>query len=68
MSTVLQPVEQKTIVFYDDEITAVVIEGNEREVYIPLRPLVDALGLAWSGQFEWLQRDPVLSEIYSTRA
>ena len=63
MSSVLQPVEQKIIVFYDDEITAVVIEGNEREVYIPLRPLVDALGLAWSGQFERLQRDPVLSEI-----
>ncbi len=35
----LQPIEQKTIIFYGDEITAVVIEGDEREIYIPLRPL-----------------------------
>lgn len=62
-SNAIVPTSQKTIIFYDDEITAVVIEGDEQEVYIPLRPLVDALGLAWSGQFERLQRDAVLSKI-----
>ncbi|MCP5098264.1 MAG: hypothetical protein GY943_22165, partial [Chloroflexi bacterium] len=58
------PVEQKTVVFYDDQITAVLIEQDgKQQVYVPVRPLSDALGLAWSGQFERLGRDLVLSEV-----
>lgn len=63
--TALQPTEQKTIFFYDDEITAVVINGDEQEVYIPLRPLCEHLGLDWSGQRQRINRDPVLSEVVS---
>jgi hypothetical protein len=59
----LQPTEQKTITFYDDEITAVVIEGEEREIYIPLRPLCDYLGLDWSAQTRRINRDPVLAQV-----
>jgi len=47
----LVPIEQKTVVFYDDEITAVVAEANgERIIYVPLRPICDYLGLDWSAQ------------------
>lgn len=27
-----------------------------------MRPIIDNLGMSWSGQFERLQRDPILSE------
>ena len=57
----LQPTVQKTIIFYDDEITAVVTDENE--VYIPLRPLCDYLGLNWSGQRQRLHRDPILNQV-----
>jgi ferredoxin-thioredoxin reductase catalytic subunit len=57
----LQPIEQRTVVFYDDEITAVVTADNE--IYIPLRPLCDYLGVGWSGQYERINRDLVLSEV-----
>ena len=65
----LEPLEQRQVLFYDDEVTAVLVEvGGRREVFVPLRPLVDNLGLAWSGQYERLRRDPVLSsEIRSVR-
>jgi hypothetical protein len=60
----LIPVEQKNVLFYEDEITAVVVQSDsERVVYIPLRPVCDYLGLAWSGQFERIKRDQVLSEV-----
>lgn len=59
----LIPVEQRQVLFYDDEVTAVLVaEGERRQIYVPLRPLVDNLGLAWSGQYERVQRDAVLSE------
>ena len=60
----LVPLEQKTIDFYGDEIIAVLIEEEEREqVYIPVRPICDYLGLSWSGQRERINRDPVLADI-----
>jgi len=43
----LQIVEQKTVIFYEDEITAVVVdEDGRQQVYVPLRPICDYLGLA----------------------
>jgi hypothetical protein len=60
----LIPVEQRTVVFYDDEITAVVVENDQgRTVYIPVRILCDHLGLSYSGQRERINRDPVLSDV-----
>ena len=63
----LMPIEQKTVVFYDDEITAVVVAqaGGERVVYVPLRPICDYLGLDWSGQRQRINRDPVLADAVS---
>jgi len=31
-------------------------------VYVALKPIVEAMGLAWQGQLERVKRDPVLSE------
>lgn len=55
----LQPVEQREVLFYGDEIVAVrVADGS---VYIPVRPICELLGLNWSGQRQRIERDPVLS-------
>lgn len=60
----LAPSEQKTVVFYEDEITVVVVdESGEREVYVPLRPMTNLLGVSWPSQSRRLQNDPVLSEV-----
>lgn len=53
------PIEQKTVLFYDDEITAVRTEDGR--VFVPIRPIVERLGLSWSGQRERVIRDRVLS-------
>ncbi len=59
----LAPIEQKQVVFYDDEITAVLvqIEGEEK-VYVPIRPVCTFLGVSWTGQRRRINRDAVLSE------
>lgn len=59
----LVPVVQKNVNFYEDMITAVLvdIDGQER-IYVPLRPICDYLGLSYTGQRDRIQRDPVLSE------
>lgn len=59
----LQPIEQKTILFYEDEIVAVVVdESGRQQIYVPLRPICDYLGLDWPSQYKRVRRDPVLSE------
>ncbi len=54
----LVPAEQKTILFYEDELTAV--RMRDGSVYVPVKPIIDRLGVNWSGQYSRLQRDPVL--------
>lgn len=59
----LVPVEQKQVLFYEDEIVAVLVaDGAEQEVYVPVRPLVELLGLSWGSQLQRLRKDPVLAE------
>ena len=63
----LIPVEERAIEFYEDNLTAVAVEvEGRRRVYVPLRPICDYLGLSWPGQFERIQRDPVLSEVVAS--
>src|SRR3954452_7181744 len=52
----LVPVEEQTVDFYGDAITAALVEvdGNT-SMYVPIKPISDYLGLAWSGQFERIQ-------------
>lgn len=60
----LVPLEQKAVIFYDDEVTAVLAdEGGRQQIYVPVRPLCDYLGLNWSGQQQRINRDPVLSDV-----
>lgn len=63
----LLPIEQRIVEFEGSEIVAVLVDANGRhEIYVPIRPLTDALGLAWSGQYERIRRDPILSDIVIT--
>jgi hypothetical protein len=60
----LIPVEQKSVDFYGDEIMTVLVEEDDRrQIFIPVRPICDYLGLSWSGQRERINRDPVLSDV-----
>ena len=59
----LQPFKQKTVLFYDDEITAVLItEGDREKIYIPIRPLCNYMNIDWTAQWRRLQRDVVLAD------
>ncbi|KJU83650.1 protein containing Phage P22, antirepressor protein, partial [Candidatus Magnetobacterium bavaricum] len=49
----------RQITFHEDTLTA--IERNGK-VYVAMRPIVETLGLNWSGQYLLIQRDPVLSK------
>ena len=57
----LVPADHQNIAFYDDEILALRLPNGE--IYIPLRPICDAIGLNWAGQRQRIQRDPVLSKM-----
>jgi hypothetical protein len=59
----LVPVEERQVEFYGDELMAVLVDDDgHQEVYVPIKPISDALGLAWPGQSERLRRDMVLSK------
>lgn len=55
----LQPLEQKTVNFYGDEITAVRIDDGR--IMIPIRPICEILGINWDGQRQRIGRDSILS-------
>ena len=58
----LVPVEQRQVTFYDDQITAVLVEdAGEQHVFVPIRPICDFLGVAWTAQRQRILRDPVLA-------
>lgn len=61
----LIPVEQKQIEFQGGEITAVMVqdENGRENVYIPLKPLVEGMGLNWSGQRQRIMKNPVLRDV-----
>lgn len=59
----LVPTEIRTVAFYGDEITGALVQiGGDPQVYIPVRPLCDFMGLNWSGQRQRILRDDVLAE------
>ena len=53
---------QKTVEFYDDQLLAILTEDNR--VYVSVRHLCDALGLARRGQVNRINRHTVLSKGY----
>jgi hypothetical protein len=56
----LVPVEQKTVEFYEDQVTAIRMANGH--VFVPLRPIIDRLGIDWASQTRRINRDPILSE------
>lgn len=57
----LVPAVQKEVAFYEDTIVAVRLEDGD--IYVPIRPICDNLGVALAGQRERINRDPVLAEM-----
>ena len=49
------------VVFYEDAIVAVRLDDGD--VYVPIRPICDNLGVTLAGQRERINRDPVLAEM-----
>jgi hypothetical protein len=58
----LQIADQKTVIFYDDELVAVRAESGD--VYVSIRQMCDALQLNLSGQLQRIQRTAVLEKGY----
>lgn len=62
-SASLIPIEERDIDFYGDSLTALLVPSQlEPEIYVPLRPICEYLGLNWSGQLQRLRRDDILGE------
>lgn len=61
----LQVVEQKEIAFLDGQVTAVLVQDADgrENVYVPLRPLVESMGLNWSGQRQRIKKNGVLDRV-----
>lgn len=60
----LIPVAERAVDFYGDQITALLVkEGERQQIYVPLRPLCDYLGVDWSAQRKRISRDPVLADV-----
>ena len=49
--------------FYGDDLKAVLVASDAKpQIYVPLKPICDALGLNWPSQLKRVQRDPVLRD------
>src|SRR5438067_225481 len=57
-TTALAPVREQVVQFYGDNIP--VAQTPDGEIYVPLRPLTDFLGLAFGSQTLRVRRDEVL--------
>lgn len=59
----LEPIEQKHVTFYEDELTAVLVETEaKQQIYIPIKPICQRLGVTWPSQLNRINRDPVLAK------
>ncbi len=53
-----------TIPFYEDNL--IVQLGEDGEIYVALRPIVESLGLSWGSQLNRIKRDAVLNKKIQT--
>jgi hypothetical protein len=60
MNESLQVIEQKTVLFYGDEIVAVRVKDGT--IYVPVRPICELLDVNFGAQRRRINRDPVLSD------
>ncbi|MCA9967565.1 MAG: ORF6C domain-containing protein [Anaerolineales bacterium] len=56
----LEPIEQKKVLFYEDEVTAVRLEDGQ--IYASLRHMCQALGLDFVGQRQRIERHEILND------
>jgi hypothetical protein len=56
----LVPVEQRIVEFYEDEVIAVRLDDGS--VLVPVRPIIEGLGIDWASQTRRIGRDPILAE------
>lgn len=62
--TALVPIETKTVEMEGDELIAVLVERDGRQViYVPITPVVEQLGLDPRSQRRRISDDPVLMEV-----
>ncbi|MCB8944899.1 MAG: ORF6C domain-containing protein [Ardenticatenaceae bacterium] len=62
MSKALVPVEQKTVVFYDDELTAV--RSDDGQIYVGITEMCKSLGIDAQAQRRRMERHAVLADGY----
>ena len=60
----LLSIGEVTIPFHED--TLIVQLGEDGEIYVALRPIVESLGLSWGSQLNRIKRDAVLSKKMQT--
>jgi hypothetical protein len=49
----LEPIEERHIDFYGDDVTAVLVPAEAApQIYVPVKPICDALGLNWPSQYK----------------
>lgn len=63
-ATVLTPVRQETVQFYGDSILAV--QMADGTIYVPMRPLVESIGLTWPSQSRRINEEPPLRKNTAT--
>jgi hypothetical protein len=62
----LQSIEQKTVLFYDDELIAIL--GSDNNIYISIRHLCELLGLDRRGQVQRIERTTILERGFRSGA
>lgn len=62
--TELISIGEVTIPFYEDQL--IVQLGEDGEIYVALRPIVESLGLSWGSQLNRIKRDAVLAKKVQT--
>jgi len=63
----LVPIDVRGVDFYGEPVVGALIEADdERQVYVPIRPICERLGIDWSGQYQRIKRDEVLNEALRT--
>jgi hypothetical protein len=60
----LLSIGEVTIPFYEDKL--IVQLGEDGEIYVALRPIVEAMGLSWGSQLNRIKQDAVLSKKMQT--
>jgi hypothetical protein len=55
----ITPVREQMVDFYGDQLLAA--QDADATIWVPVRPICEALGLDWPSQYQRMQRDAVLA-------